>query len=198
MSTQILPTGEIILTNERGLIGAGYDYGLRSGPDGTFDFDTGSFGLTGNAADRKLRFDHCFIITPESIPWVPTVEDLNGFFRFILTKESGERVTDVTKNFATDPKTDFGHIVHYVEGYTPWYNIPAEVEKTPSGKYTLTCSVNPELVSCLPVRFFLEFLNEDSWMFAPPVRLATFLAPFRAGVVTREMLNPAAPPPKPA
>jgi len=195
MSTQILPVGEIILTNERGLIGAGYDYQLRAGPGNAFDM--GSFSLTGNGPDRMLRFDHCFIIDPESIPWVPSPEDLNGFFKFVLSKESGEVVTDATKSFWTDPKSDFSHIVHYVEGHSPWYNIPAAASKTPTGRYTLTCAVNPALVSCLPVRFFLEFLNEDSWMYAAPVRLATFLAPFREGVVTREMLNPAAPPPKP-
>jgi|SRR6185436_583247 len=195
MSTQILPIGEIILTNERGLIGAGYDYQLRSGPGNAFD--TGSFGLPISDI-RRLRFDHCFIITPESIPWVPDVEDLKGFFHFVLSSEEGEIVTDVKKDFSIDPKSDFSHIVHYIEGHNPWYNIPAEHDKTPDGKYTLTCFVNPLLVVCQPVSFFLEIMGENIWMYAAPVRSAAFLVPFREGVVTREMLNPAAPPPKPA
>jgi len=198
MSTQILPVGEIILTNERELIGAGYDYGLRSGPPGNPAFDSGSFSLTGNGPDRKLRFDHCFILTPESIPWVPATDDLKRFFRFILEKESGEIVTDVVFDFAADPKYLFHNLVHYINGHGSPYNVPAPVEKTPNGKYILTCLVNHALVNCMPAVFYLEFFGEDSWMYAPPVRSDVFLNPFRAGVVTREMLNPAAPPPKPA
>jgi len=197
MSTQILPTGEIILTNERGMIGAGYDYGLRAGPPGNPTFDSGSFGLPISNI-RRLRFDHCFILTPESVAWLPTDDELIAFFHFLLTKETGEVVTDVVKGFAGDPKYTIEHMVHYVNGHSGIYNIPAEAEKTPNGRYELTCTVNSQLVNCAPVRFFLEIFGEDIWMYAPPIRFNQFLIPFRDGVVDREDLNPAAPPPKPA
>lgn len=198
MATEILPIGEIIMTNEHDMIGAGYDYGLRSGPPGTPTFDTGSFGLTGNGPDRKLRFDHCFILSPESVPWMPSPEDMRRFFRLILTKETGEVVSDVSFDFAGDPQYTFQNLVHYIKGHGSPYNIPAPVEKTPNGKYVLTCLVNHALVNCLPANFYLEVFGEDSWMHSPPSRSAVFLNPFREGIVTRAMLNPLAPPPKTA
>lgn len=198
MATEILPIGEIILTNEHGMMGAGYDHGLRSGPPGTATFDSGSFSLTGNGPDRKLRFDHCFILSPNSIPWMPTPEDLKRFFRFILTKETGEVVTDVSFDFAGDPEYLFQNLVHYVNGYSGRYNIPAPVEDTPSGKYVLTCLVNHALVNCLPANFYLEFNGEDSWMYASPAVSAVFMVPFREGVITKEMLNPSPYPQNPA
>lgn len=189
MATTILPVGEIILTNERGLIGAGYDYGLRSGPDNVFD--QGSFGLP--ASDmRRLRFDHCFIIYSGSIPWAPAVDDLKNFFRFVLAKESGEIVVDVTRDFSGMPKYTLESMVHYANGQTGIYNIPAEREKTPSGRYTLTCSVNPSLVICQPARFFLEINMENIWMYAEPSRFP-IIVPFVEGMVTRQELNPAVP-----
>ena len=199
MSTEILPVGEIILTNERGLIGAGYNYGLTSGPGGTTNFDTGSFGLPKREI-RRLRFDHCFIIVPESpVPWMPTDDDLKGFFRFVLTNESGETVTDVAYDFAGDPKYTFKNMVHYTMSHGSPYLVPAENEKTPNGRYELTCSVNPEVVNCSPVRFSLEIEGENIWMYAPPIRLVQFLVPFREGEVSRKDLNPDAPEPvKPA
>jgi len=198
MSTQILPVGEIILTNQRGLIGAGYDYQLRSGPDGTFTFDTGSFGLTGNADDRKLRFDHCFIIVPESIPWFPSADDLLNLFRFTLVRDSdGFVVSDTHKNLFGDLKYVFHDMVHYVEGHSDLYNIPARLQDMPDGNYTLTVSVDQYRVICPPAFFYLGVQGENSWMTKAPSGPALKLVPFVEGTVTREMLNPAAPPPKP-
>lgn len=195
MSTQILPVGEIILTNEHDMIGAACDYQLR-GPSSNPVNDTGSFGLTGNGEDRNLRFDHCFMIIPESpVGWVPNADDLKGFFTFRLERESGELVSETVKDFVGDLKQTFKNMVHYVEGHSPWYNVPAPVSKMPNGRYILTCSVNQQLVACAPARFYLGVEGEDCWMTQPPDHPLALL-PFRAGVVTREMLNPAAPPPK--
>lgn len=197
MSTQLLPTGEIILTNERGLIGAGYDYQLL-GPTSNPVNNTGSFGLTGNAEARQLRFDHCFLIIPESpVAWVPSADDLKGFFRFRLEKETGEVVSEVSRDFQGELKYLFNNMVHYVEGHNNVYNVPAPVSKMPNGKYILTCSVNQELVACAPSRFYLGVEGEDVWMYQPPDHPITLL-PFVEGAVTREMLNPLAPPPKTA
>jgi len=195
MSTQILPTGELVLTNEHDLIGAGYDYLLR-GPSSNPVNDTGSFGLTGNGEDRNLRFDHCFLIVPESpVGWIPTEDDLKGFFTFRLERESGEVVSEVVRDLVGDPKFTFINMVHYVEGHSPWYNIPAPVSKMPNGKYILTCTVNQQLVSAAPARFYLGVEGADCWMTQPPDHPIALL-PFIEGSVTYKDLNPLAPPPK--
>lgn len=195
MATEILPVGEIVLTIQHDLIGAGYDYLLR-GPTSNPVNDTGSFGLTGNGPDRTIRFDHCFMIVPESpIGWTPSDEDKKGFFRFELRKESGELVSDVSKDLSGDLKYVFKGMVHYVGGHSHIYDVPAPADKAPDGKYVLTVSVNPALVACAPARFYLGFQGTDIWMTQAPDRPLTLL-PLIEGAVTWRDLNPAAPPPK--
>jgi len=195
MSTQILPIGEIVLTNEHDLIGAGYDYQLR-GPSSNPVNDTGSFGLTGNGEDRNLRFDHCFMIVPESpAGWIPSADDLKGFFTFRLESEAGEVVSETVKDLVGDPKYTLKNMVHYVEGHNNVYNVPAPVSKMPNGRYILTCSVNQQTVACAPARFYLEVEGEDVWMTQPPDHPLALL-PFIEGSVTYKDLNPLATPPK--
>ena len=64
----------------------------------------------------------------------------------------------------------------------------------PDGNYTLTVSVNSDKVLCPPAIFFLGVQGENSWMTKAPQHPALMMVPFREGVVTREMLNPSAPP----
>jgi hypothetical protein len=196
MSKLTIPEGEIILTNEYDLIGAGYDYQLRNGPGNQGLFDTGSFGLPGKEI-RRLRFDHCFIIKPTSpVPWDPTTEDLKNFFRFVVTNEAGEIVTDVEIDFQGDPKYNFKEQVHYRNGYDSLYNIPFPVE-LPNGRYSLSVFVDPAKVNALPAHFFFETEGENIWMTDPPVHSVLRLKPFVPGSVTRKDLNPLAPDPLP-
>lgn len=193
MSVPTLPIGEIILTNEHDLIGAGYNYGL-TGPTPDPVHDTGSFSLTGNGEDRLLRFDHCFILDPLSVPWEPSEAERRGFFVFLFTKEDGTVISSVSRDFSGDPKLTFKNYVHYREGHGSPYNIPAPKSLMPDGNYILTCSVNPEVAICPAARFFIGVLGEDSWMTAPPIHPITLL-PFVEGAVTWKDLNPAAPHP---
>jgi hypothetical protein len=192
---QPIPAGEIILTNEYDLIGAGYDYQLR-GPSSDPIHDTGSFSLTGNEDDRKFRFDHCFLISPGSSPWFPSESDRRGFFRFVLEAADGTIISESLRDFNGDPEFTFRTMVHYANGHSGIYNIPAPKSQMADGDYKLTVSVNPYVVVCAPAVFHLGVQGEDSWMSRPPEHPIGLL-PFVPGSVTGRDLNPAAPRPPP-
>jgi hypothetical protein len=192
MTTYILPSAKIILTNEFGLIGTGYDYGLRSGLPEKYDYDSGSFGLPISDI-RKLRFDLCLMIDSNSVPWTPFPEDLKNFFRFTLAREDGTVVTDEFKNFFGEPKTMFRNMVHYVNSYGSPYVIPAIHSETPSGNYTFTISTRQDVIQCLPARFFLTIDMENIWMNKPPEEPAIVMEPFLMGHISRKELNPLVP-----
>lgn len=198
MSTNIRPLGRIILTNELGLIGAGYDYQLTSGPDGSTEFNTGSFGISSQTAgEKKVRFDHCFTIDPESpVAWTPFPEDLVGFFTVTLIRKSdGVTVSDRPYDFHGDPRYTFQNMVHYTLSHHHVYDAIVPEADFPDGEYELRVSARPDVVDCLPAIFPLGKQGENIWMSGAPHNPALLMLPLVEGRVTREELNPAAPAP---
>jgi hypothetical protein len=165
-------TGEITMTNERGLRGPGFDTGDRSGPPPEFPFPTGTLGLAPQGPDRKLDFD-LSIVRTDKAAWFFFLADLKDFFRFTVRNfETGEVESEGVYPMKFPEGTFLREMIYQASKgiVSALYPLPAAAEKVGPGKHTLTIEVNPEFMVCAPVRFYFEVDGENIWMFQPPER----------------------------